>query len=209
MSPSEVHCWFDYSSPFAYLGTERVEAVADAVGARVVYRPFLLGGLFRAIGTPLVPIDVMPKAKADYFRLELDRWAARGSIPFVYSSHFPVRTVDALRVTLLAPEHDRAKIVHSIMRATWALDLDPNDPEVLADCCRQAGVDPGLARRAQEAKPALMAATEAAIALSIPGAPTFQVGDELFWGQDRLIFVEKALARDRPVARLRASMETT
>jgi 2-hydroxychromene-2-carboxylate isomerase len=205
----DVLCWFDYSSPFAYLGTERITPIADAHGARVVYRPFLLGALFRAIGTPLVPIDVMPAAKARYFRLELDRWAAHAGIPFVYSSHFPVRTVDALRLTLLVPEHDRARIVRSIMRATWALDRDPNDPEVLAECCRDAGVDPALAHRVKDAKAALVEATDAAIALSIPGAPTFQVGSELFWGQDRLLFVEQALAGGRPGRPNRASMDVT
>ncbi len=205
----EVHCWFDYSSPFAYLGTERVEAVAAAHGARVVYRPFLLGGLFRAIGTPLVPIDVMSPAKARYFRLELERWAARDAIPFVYSSRFPVRTVDALRLTLLAPEQGRGRMVHAIMRATWALDRDPSDRDVLAACCHEAGVDPALVERTSEAKPALIAATDAALALSIPGAPTFQVGTDLFWGQDRLLFVDRALAGDRPQAQNGARMIST
>jgi 2-hydroxychromene-2-carboxylate isomerase len=204
-----LQCWFDYSSPFAYLGTERVEAVASAHEAVVVYRPFLLGGLFRAIGTPLVPIDVMPKAKARYFRLELDRWAARFEIPFVYSTHFPVRTVEALRLTLMAPEQQRARIVHAIMRATWALDRDPADLDVLAACCREAGVDEALARRTQEAKARLIAETDAAIAGSIPGAPTFQVGEEIFWGQDRLAFVERALARQRLAIGLRANMGNT
>jgi 2-hydroxychromene-2-carboxylate isomerase len=204
----QVLCWFDYSSPFAYLGTERIVGIARAHEAQVVYRPFLLGGLFRAIGTPLVPIDVMPAAKARYFRLELDRWAAHASIPFVYSSHFPVRTVAALRLTLLVEEHERARIVRSIMRATWALDRDPNDLAVLAECCREAGVDPALAQRTGDAKAALIAATDEAIALSVPGAPTFQVGAELFWGQDRLLFVERALAR-QPGARLRATMGVT
>jgi 2-hydroxychromene-2-carboxylate isomerase len=159
-----------------------------------VYQPFLLGGLFRAIGTPMVPLEVMPAPKARYVRRELERFAARDGIPYVFSTRFPLRTVDALRLTLLAPEERRARIVHAIMRATWAEDRDPADAAVLAACARAAGVDPALVDRTGDAKAALIAATDEAIALGVPGAPTFQVGSELFWGQDRLLFVEKALA---------------
>jgi 2-hydroxychromene-2-carboxylate isomerase len=190
---SEVRVFFDYSSPFAYLGTERIETVAARTGARIVWKPFLLGALFRTIGTPLVPIAVMPAPKARYYRRELERWAAREGIPYRFSTRFPLRTVDALRLTLLAPESTRAPLVHAIMRATWAHDRDPNERAVLADCAREAGVDPSLVDRTADAKQALIAATDEATALGIPGAPTFQVGEELFWGQDRLLFVEKAL----------------
>jgi 2-hydroxychromene-2-carboxylate isomerase len=185
--------FFDYSSPWAYLGTERIEAIASRHGARVAYEPFLLGGLFRAIGTPMVPLAEMPAPKAAYVRRELERFAAHGGIPYLFSTRFPLRTVDALRLTLLVAEEARAPIVHAIMRATWSEDRDPADRSVLADCARVAGVDLALVDRTHEAKAALIAATDAAIALGVPGAPTFVVGDELFWGQDRLLFVEKAL----------------
>jgi 2-hydroxychromene-2-carboxylate isomerase len=188
-----VRVFFDYSSPWAYLGTERIEAVAARRGAQVAYAPFLLGGLFRAIGTPMVPIAVMPEAKARYVRRDLERFAERWAIPYRFSSRFPLRTVDALRLTLLAPEDRRAPIVHAIMRATWQDDRDPADRAVLADCAARAGLDASLLDRLGDAKAALVAATDEAVALGVPGAPTFQVGSELFWGQDRLLFVEKAL----------------
>lgn len=191
--PKTVRLFFDYSSPWAYLATERVEPVAARRGARVVYQPFLLGGLFRAIGTPMVPLEVMPAPKAAYVRRELERFAARDAIPYRFSSRFPLRTVDALRLTLLVPEEARAPIVHRIMRATWADDQDPADRGVLESCARDAGVDPGLVGRTAEAKQALVRATDEALALGVPGAPTFVVGDQLFWGQDRLLFVENAL----------------
>ena len=188
-----VRVFFDYSSPWAYLGTERVEAIAARHGARVVYKPFLLGGLFRAIGTPLVPLREMSPPKARYVRRELERFAAREGIPYLFSTRFPLRTVDALRLTLLVPEESRGPIVHSLMRATWAEDRDSADRAVLAACARAAGVDESLVDRVGEAKTALIAATDEALALGIPGAPTFQVGSQLYWGQDRLLFVEKAL----------------
>jgi 2-hydroxychromene-2-carboxylate isomerase len=189
-----IRVFFDYSSPWAYLGTERVEAVAARTAARVVYQPMLLGGLFRAIGTPMVPLEVMPAAKSAYVRRELERFAERDGIPYLFCTRFPLRTVDALRLTLLVPEERRAPIVHRIMRATWAEDRDPADRAVLGACLDDVGLERGLLDRIPEAKQTLIAATDEAIALGVPGAPTFQVGAELFWGQDRLLFVEKALA---------------
>ncbi len=189
-----VDCWFDYSSPFAYLGTTQIERVAREAGASVTLRPFLLGALFRSIGTPLVPLNAMPAAKQRYYRLELERWAARWGVPFRFSTRFPLRTVDALRLTLLVPEEMRSALVHAVMRATWAEDLDPSDPAVLRAACEEAGASPGLVERTAEGRQALFDETERAQALGVPGAPTFVVGGELFWGQDRLELVRDALA---------------
>ncbi len=188
-----VEVFFDYSSPFAYLGSTQVERVAAAHGASVVWRPFLLGALFKAIGTPLVPIDAFPPSKHRHYRLELERWAARYGVPYLFSSRFPVRTVDALRLTLLAPDANRTRLVHAIMRAIWVDDHDPADGAVLAAACEQAGVDRALLERLGDAKQMLFDATDAARLRGVPGAPTFAVGDELFWGQDRLTLVEDAL----------------
>lgn len=191
--PKRVRVFFDYSSPWAYLGTERIRPLAARCGAEIDFQPFLLGALFRSIGTPMVPLEVMPAPKAAYVRRELERFAARDGIPYRFSTRFPLRTVDALRLTLLAPRETRPALVRAIMRATWADDRDPADPSVLEACARDAGVDPALVQRTREAKDALIAATTEAEALGVPGAPTFLVGDALFWGQDRLLFVEKAL----------------
>lgn len=191
--PHVVECWFDYSSPFAYLGTTQIERVAREHGAQVAFRPFLLGALFQQIGTPLVPIDAFSEAKRRHARIDLERWADCWQVPFRFASRFPLRTVSALRVTLLAEGPQRARLVHEIMRATWADDRDPADPAVLRDCLVAAGLDAALAERAGEAKDALFEATAEAARIGAPGAPTFVVGDQLFWGQDRLEFVAKAL----------------
>jgi 2-hydroxychromene-2-carboxylate isomerase len=190
---AELDCWFDYSSPFAYLGTTQAERVAREAGAALTFRPFLLGALFKAIGTPLVPLHAMPDAKARYYRLELDRWAARWGVPLRFATRFPLRTVDALRLTLLVEPPRRPTLVHAIMRATWVEDRDPADPEVLRGACEEAGLPPALVDRTAEARHALFEETERARALGVPGAPTFVVGGELFWGQDRLALVEDAL----------------
>ena len=192
-----VDAWVDYSSPFAYLGSTQIERVAAEAGARARFRPFLLGALFRSIGTPLVPIEAMSEAKRSYYRLDLERWARHWGVPFTFSARFPLRSVDALRLTLLAPESLRSPLVHAIMRATWAEDRDPADPDVLRGCAREAGVDPALIERAPEAKELLREETQRAIDLGVPGAPTFVVGEDLYWGQDRLDFVARRLSRPR------------
>lgn len=192
-----VEAFIDYSSPFAYLGSTQIERVARVHGGEVVFRPFLLGALFKAIGTPLVPLESFPPAKERYYRLELERWSARWGVPFTFSTRFPLRTVDALRLTLLAPEAQRAGLVHAIMRATWAEDRDPAERAVLEAACVEAGVETALLDRLADAKHLLFAATEDARVRGVPGAPTFVVhtpsGPELFWGQDRLELVADAL----------------
>lgn len=194
-----VEVYFDYASPYAYLGTTQIERVAAEAGARLEWRPFLLGALFRAIGTPMVPLQAMPEPKRRYQAVELARWAAHWGVPYSFNTHFPLRTVDALRLTLLAPEAARAALIHRVMRAAWAEDRDVGDRDVLVRCARDVGLDHALLDRTGEAKEALIAATHEALAAGCPGAPCFVVrrGDEreLFWGQDRLSFVQAALTR--------------
>jgi 2-hydroxychromene-2-carboxylate isomerase len=202
VSPRVVECFFDYSSPWAYLGTTQIERVAAEAGARVVWKPFLLGALFKAIGTPLVPIATMPEVKRRHVMIDLGRWASHWQVPFRFTSRFPIRTVTALRLTLLAPEDRRAALVHRLMRACWVDDADAEDPETLRAAAADAGVDPELvaACSTPPAKEALHAATAEAEARLVPGAPTFLVGEHLFWGQDRLDFVKKALMGWHPAA---------
>lgn len=203
MSARHIDAWIDYSSPFAYLGSTQVERVARDAGATVRFRPFLLGGLFRSIGTPLVPIAAMPEAKRRLYLLDLERWADVYGVPFRFATHFPLRTVDALRLTLLVPEDRRAPLVHALMRATWADDQDPADAAVLRAACETAGVDPSLIDRTADAaaKAALALQTQEAERLGICGAPTFVVDGQLFWGQDRLDHVARAVGGWRVEAR--------
>jgi 2-hydroxychromene-2-carboxylate isomerase len=190
-----VRFYFDYSSPFAYLGSTQIERVAREAGGSIEWRPFLLGALFRAIGTPNVPLLAMPAPKQHYQRLELDRWARHWDVPFTFTTHFPLRTVDALRLTLLAPDDRKVALIHRLMRAAWVEDLDLADATVLAACARDASVEEGLLERTADAREALRGATDEAVQAGCPGAPCFVVDGELFWGQDRLELVGDALAR--------------
>lgn len=193
-----VDCWFDYSSPFAYLGTTQIERVAQEAGGEVRFRPFLLGALFKMVGTPLVPLQTFPEAKRRHQGLDLHRYAAWWGVPFRFPSRFPLRTVSALRLTLVADSPPA--LIHRLMRAAWADDEDVNDPEVLRRCLEECELDPGLVERIPEGKQALIEATDAAVAAGCPGAPSFVVGDELYWGQDRLHFVKAALEGNPPAA---------
>jgi 2-hydroxychromene-2-carboxylate isomerase len=193
--------WFDFSSPFAYLASVRVEDVARRAGVELVYRPFLLGGLFQAIGTPNVPLFEMPEPKKRHAVADMGRWAARFGAPFVFPTRFPMVTVKALRMVLALPDEARAPLVNAIYRAFWAEDRDISDAAVLADIATRAGLDgPALAARTGDdsLKRALREATDEAARRGVFGAPSFFAGDLLFWGQDRLDLVEKALGGWRP-----------
>jgi 2-hydroxychromene-2-carboxylate isomerase len=188
-----VDCYFDYSSPFAYLGTTQIERVAREADAEVRFRPFLLGALFKAIGTPDVPLHAMPEAKRRHQRRDIDRWAAWWGVPFSFTPHFPLRTVEALRLTLLVPEATQSRFIHRVMRAAWVDGENVAERDVLARCLRDVELDPALLERTSEVKDALRSATDHAIAIGCPGAPCFVVDGELYWGQDRLDFVRAAL----------------
>jgi 2-hydroxychromene-2-carboxylate isomerase len=197
--------YFDYSSPFAYLGSTQVEAVAKKCGAELTWRPFLLGALFKAIGTPNVPLFEMSAPKRAHMQLDLHRWARFYGVPFRFPSRFPMNTVRALRMTLQVD--DVARLAHPIFAAYWADDRDIDDPTELGAIADGAGFDgAALLAGAGEAavKERLRQSTEEAQQRGVCGAPSFLVqasADDpgmLFWGQDRLVLVERALSGWRP-----------
>lgn len=198
---STLEYWFDFSSPFAYLAAVRVREVAARAGAEVVYRPFLLGGLFNAIGTPNVPLFEMPEPKRRHAVADMHRWAARFGAELRFPTRFPMNTVKPLRMVLALGEAERPRFVDRVFRAYWAEDRDISDSAVLAELASEVGLDgAALAARTSDEtlKSALREATEEAARRGVFGAPSFFVGDLLFWGQDRLEMVEKALGGWRP-----------
>jgi 2-hydroxychromene-2-carboxylate isomerase len=199
--PARLEFCYDFSSPFAYLASTQVERVAREAGAELVWRPFLLGALFREIGTPNVPLLSFAEAKQRYLRLEMQRFAELYGVPFRFPSRFPMKTVTALRMALGAGDAV-ARLTHALFRAYWVDDRDLNDAAELARICREAGVDPKLVDEAgsDALRDALRRSTDEARERGLCGAPSFVVGDLLFWGQDRLPFVEKALRGWRPKA---------
>jgi 2-hydroxychromene-2-carboxylate isomerase len=196
--PATLHFWYDFSSPFAYLASTQIEALAARTGARLVWQPMLLGALFREIATPNVPLFAMPESKRAYTYLDLDRWASYWDVPFRFTRRFPMRTVTALRLALLAGDRVAA-LSRALFHALWVDDEDLDDAHTLSEIMRRQGFDADeMLSRAQEpaVKQALIDQTARAVATGVFGAPTVIVeherGDLLFWGQDRLGLVEAA-----------------
>lgn len=195
--------YYDFSSPYAYLGSTQVEKAAAERGVVLYWHPFLLGALFKIIGGSMVPMMDFVPAKQKFARLDLERYAAMYRVPFNFPSRFPMNTVKALRMTLQV--EDRAKLSHALFKAYWVDDRDLNDEAELVSIASDAGFD-GRAlidgTREQPVKDLLRAHTDAAVRTGICGAPSYLIdaGDDsvLFWGQDRLPFVKKALAGWRP-----------
>lgn len=203
---TELHFFFDYSSPFAYLGFTQVEAAAERHGAELHWHPFLLGALFKAIGTPIVPVAVMPEPKQKLAMKEMHRWADHYDVPFSFPSRFPMNTIRALRMTLQVPAERLPAFARAVYQAYWADDRDIDDPAVLTALADDLGLDgQALVEGCQDPaiKQKLHEATDHAVAVGLCGAPSYLVkaGDEegmLFWGQDRLTLVERALEGWRP-----------
>lgn len=195
-----VSFFFDFSSPFAYLGSTQIEAVAGRSGAAVLYKPILLGALFKSIGTPNVPLHAMPPAKSRLTTTDLYRWADHLGVPLKFASRFPMNTVKPLRLVLAAPEDKKASLIHAIYRAYWVLDRDISSDDVLTDIVTSEGFEAEFVQVTSDERyrKALREATDEAERLGLCGVPSFLVGDQLFWGQDRLLFVEKALEGWRP-----------
>lgn len=190
-----VEFFYDYASTYSYLVHREIERVASEHGAEVDFRPMVLGFVFKATGNSM-PASV--PAKAAYMVHDVRRWARHYDLPFKMPSVFPVNTIRALRAAVAAIEDGVfARYHHAVMDAYWARDQDIGDAETLATVARSAGLDgERLVARAEDPtiKAGLKANTDDAIARGVFGAPTFFVGDQMFWGNDRLLFVKEALA---------------
>ena len=191
-----VEFHFDVGSPAAYLAWTQVPALEAQTGARVDYRPMLLGGVFQATGNRS-PMEV--PAKARYMNSDLERFARRYGVPFSHNAFFPINTLTLMRgaVGLQLREPSRMlAYVDAVYRAIWVDGKNMNDPGVVGAVLQKAGFDPAelLALAAEpEVKERLKAATQEAVARGVFGAPTFFVGSQMYWGQDRLDFVKEAL----------------
>ena len=200
--PRTLEVYWDFSSPFAYLGVTQARALAARTGAKLLWRPMLLGGLFKTIGQVTVPLHTWSEAKQRYYRKDLDRWAAHWNVPFRWPSRFPMASLKAMRSWIaIEDEGQRERFMSATFRAYWAEDRDIADDAVLARLLGEAGADPtATAARTQEpdVKQALIAGTDAAAKAGVFGAPTWVVdGTQLFWGQDRIPLVERALVAAR------------
>lgn len=186
--------FYDFVSPYSYLASERVEELARRTGATLRFRPFLLGGVFKATGNH-APIETV--AKGRHMWTDLERWSRRLQVPLRRPQTFPVASLLALRAACAAERRGAlVPYTHAVFRAFWAEGRDIASPEVLAAIVSEAGLEgAALVAAAPEHKQALAEATDEAVRRGAYGAPAFFVGDEMFIGNDRLDFVEEALRR--------------
>ncbi len=192
----QLEFYFDYASPYSYLANSQIPAVAERTGAEVIYRPVLLGAV--VVESKNQPPPSVP-AKARYMSADIPRWAARYQLPFAFNPHFPLNSVRLLRGAMAALEQGGFEPYHDAMfRAVWAEGADLSDPRSIGEIATKAGLDgPKLLERIEqpEIKERLKADTAAVIERGAFGLPACFVGDQMFFGNDRLDFVEEELTK--------------
>jgi len=196
MTKKTVEFYFDVGSPAAYLAWVQLPRLCAQAGARIDYRPMLLGGVFQATGNHS-PMTV--PAKGRYMMGDLERFALRYDAPFSHNPFFPINTLTLMRMLTALQMRGDAQMkacADAFYRAIWVEGRNMNDADVVAQVLQGAGFDPAqllaLAGSA-EVKERLKAVTQDAVARGVFGAPTFFVGSHMYWGQDRLDFVKEAL----------------
>ncbi|HEY4175635.1 MAG TPA: 2-hydroxychromene-2-carboxylate isomerase [Kofleriaceae bacterium] len=198
---STLDVYFDVSSPFGYLALAQLPSIAKATGVTPRLIPILLGGLFKDIGQATAPLLAMPASKQRYFYLETARWARWWGQPFDFPRKFPQRSIAAQRLSVIAvaerPFADQCRLATALARAMWAEQRDLEEPETLRAILAAEGFPTEWIERTSEPaiKAALIANTALAKNANAFGVPSFVVnGRLLFWGQDRLDLVGRALA---------------
>jgi 2-hydroxychromene-2-carboxylate isomerase len=193
---ANLEFFFDYGSPYSYMADTQLPGLKDRTECELVYRPMLLGGVFKATGNQSPAMEPI-EAKRNYGRVEMHRFVAHYGIPFEANPAFPINTLLLMRTAQAAMAAGVFPAFHgAVYPAFWAGRVDLGQPEEIVRVANGAGLDGAalLAAAADpEVKASLRATTEEAIERGAFGAPTFFVGDEMFFGADRLPFVEAAL----------------
>ncbi|MEO8144110.1 MAG: 2-hydroxychromene-2-carboxylate isomerase [Betaproteobacteria bacterium] len=188
----QIEFFFDFGSPASYLAYTQL----PKLDAEVVWRPMLLGGVFKATGNSS-PVTIAAKGK--WMWGDLARWAQRYGVTLATNPHFPINTLTLMRgaVGMQMRQPDQfLRYVDVVFRAMWEKPCNLGDPAVLGETLQKAGFDaaafPALVGD-PEVKAKLIALTDEAVARGVFGAPTIFVGGQMFFGQDRLDFVRDAL----------------
>lgn len=192
-----IDYYFSPVSPFAYLGGERLAKIARDVGARVNVRPIDFTKVFPATGG--IPLKQRAPARLAYRLAELQRWRDYLDVPLVLEpKHFPTDANPAALMIIAAREQGRDALALSqrVLRAVWVDERNIADQETLLALAADVGLN-GKTLQERSADPAIAAQyerdTQDAIRRGVFGSPTYVIDDELFWGQDRLDFVERKL----------------
>ena len=195
-----IDYYYSQISPWTYLGHDRLRALAEKYGATVNYRPVNHGEVFPRTGG--LPLPKRSPERRAYRLQELARWRDHLGIPLnIEPKHFPVAEWPAAGMVVAAGRAgaDAGALSGAFFRAVWVEERDISDADTLAAIATECGFD-GAALLAEgssdEVRALYDAQTEEAIARGVFGAPTYFHGDQQYWGQDRLEFLERALAKD-------------
>lgn len=195
-----IDFYFDVGSPTAYLAWTQLPGIARETGAELVYRPILLGAVFRATGNAS---PMTTPAKATYMLRDLTRYARHYDVPLAFNPHFPVNTLLPMRVATAMQQHHPDRFpatLEALFTGMWVDALNLSDPDILRTRLIAHDIDADKALRLageEHIKHALKDATETAVQRGVFGAPTLFAGDEMFWGQDRLDMLRTHLLAGR------------
>jgi 2-hydroxychromene-2-carboxylate isomerase len=194
--------WFEFGSNYSYLSAMRIEDLAREAGIRLVWKPFLLGPIFRELGWESSPFVLQPE-KGRYVWRDMQRQAQKYGLAFRQPSEFPRASILPMRVAILGAEQPWVgAFCREVMRQNWVEDIDINIPGHVRQAL--AGIVPDadsiiVQAQSEANKQKLREQTAEARRRGVFGGPTFFVGDEMFWGNDRL---EDAIAFARSANRV-------
>jgi 2-hydroxychromene-2-carboxylate isomerase len=185
----DIEIWFEFASNYSYLSVMRIEEEAERLGLVLAWKPFLLGPIFRALGMETSPF-VLQKEKGAYVWQDMVRQCRKYDLPWAQPSTFPRLGVLPLRIALVGAEEPwMGAFCRRVMALNFAQDRDINDEAPLAEILTELGLPaPDILVTACSApvKERLRAQTEEARCRGLFGAPSFFVGADMFWGDDRL-----------------------
>ncbi len=192
--PNGIEVFFDVGSPASYLAWTQLPALAQRNNAQLIWKPMLLGGVFKATGNQS-PITIPAKGK--YTMMDLQRFARLYNVPLIFNPYFPINTLHLMRGAVAMLGRPEFSIyLNAVFTAIWVDEKNMGLPDVVADVLAGAGLDPQeilLLSNQEQVKEQLKTLTEEAVDRGVFGAPTFFLGEEMFFGQDRLEMLESTL----------------
>ena len=190
MTKPKLDFWYEFASPYAYLAALSIENKAKAAGVEVVWRPFLLGAIFKMMKLPALPMQISPQKEA-YMWMDASRQARRQGFLFRKPDQFPQSSVLPSRVALVGFKEGWGEdFSRRVYAANFAHNQLISDVQVISQILADMGKEPEkvLALATSPAnKKALMVETQTAFDKGIFGVPTFFVGNEMFWGNDQML----------------------
>ena len=184
----KIYFYFDVVSPYSYIASTLIDDILERNNAKLIWKPILLGGVFKAIEGVIAP-GLVP-VKKPYLIKDLERLSTFYNIPFNMPSDFPIRTVLAMRVLSGLPPEKIPQSARILFKAYWSDNKDISDPDIVSKLIDSDSVERS---NIQEIKDILFQSTEEAVERGVFGAPTFFVGNEMFFGHDRINMIDEHL----------------